>query len=244
MKIKQFLIAVKDRFLDALYPDDIKCIFCGKDVPAPYICDNCLKDDLFNDGNRCVVCDTPLKEGNMICDHCKRNKRTFKKLYCPFIYDGKVRKAILSLKSDGAKYLAKPFAKFIAERLAVEELDFDVIVPVPSHKSSIKLRGYNPAEVIALELGKLTNKPVENALYKSIKTKKQKYLDYENRQHNLENSMILLSNSAVKGKNVLIVDDIITTGATIEACAQMMPRAKNIYACAVARRPDWKLKNQ
>lgn len=238
MKFKEGIIKIKNKVLDALFPDNFKCILCGKDIPDGDICDKCNQEEIYNNKNRCVVCDTPIKEGNIICDHCKNkhNERNFEKLYCPFIYDGNIRKALLQFKSDGAKYLAKSFAKYIAERLTVDQVDFDIIIPVPSHIDSVKKRGYNPALVLAQELSKLTNKPVEDVLYKTRKTKNQKYLDYGERQDNLNNSIILLNKSVIKNKNILIVDDIITTGATIQACAKLLLTAKSISGCAVARR--------
>lgn len=238
MKFKEGMIKLKNAVLDALFPSDIKCIFCGRDIPSGEICDYCNQEEIYNNKNRCVICDTPLKEDNIICDHCKDKKkdRHFEKLTCPFIYDDYVRKAILQFKSDGAKYLAKPFAKYIAERLEVEQIEFDIIVPVPSHKDSVKKRGYNPAFVLAQELSKVANKPVADVLYKTHKTQNQKYLDYNERQSNLENSIVLLDKSTIKDKKILIVDDIITTGATIEACAKLLLKAKSIYGCAIARR--------
>lgn len=238
MKFKEGILKVKNAILDALFPDDIKCIFCSRDIPSGYICSHCDQEEIYNNKNRCVVCDVPLKEGNIICDHCKDKKqaRHFKNLYCPFLYDGYVRKSILSFKSDGAKYLAHPFAYFIAEKLELAQVEFDLIVPVPSHKDNVKKRGYNPAYVLAQEISKIMNKPIEDILYKTRRTANQKYLDYTQRQTNLENSMVLLNKSIVNNKNILIVDDIITTGATIEACAKLMPKAKSIYGCAIARR--------
>ncbi len=237
MEIKNFIRKTKDVILETLFPSNIKCIFCGRDIPSDFICKDCLKEEIFNEGNRCQKCDTPIKEGNIICDHCKKAKRHFDRIYCPFIYDGKVRKALLKFKSDGAKYLAHAFATFIAQRLEVDEVEFDLIVPVPSHKDTIKQRGYNPARVLADELGKILNKPVADILYKVRKTKNQKFLNYEDRQNNLENTMILLDNSIIKNKNILIIDDIVTTGATIEACANLMiGKAKSISATAFARR--------
>lgn len=236
MKIREFFKKLKDKILDIVYPNDITCIFCDNDIPSGYICEHCLKDNLFNEGNRCQVCDTPIKDGNIICDHCKRNKRHYKKCFCPLNYEGKVRTSLLKFKSDGAKYLAKPFAELISQKLEIEEVEFDIIVPVPSHKKTIKERGYNPAEVLAEELSILTGKPFSKALEKTYQTKKQKLLNFEERQSNLENTISLIDKDAVSGKNVLIVDDIITTSATVDICAKLMPKAKNIYACSVARR--------
>ncbi|MCI8555375.1 MAG: ComF family protein [Clostridia bacterium] len=242
MSFKEILKKIKDILLNALYPNDLKCIFCGRDIPKPYICQQCLDENIFNDGNRCQKCDTPIKDDNIVCDHCKKLKRHFEKCCCPFIYEGKVRQAILKFKSDGAKYLAKPFANFIFERLKLDEIEFDIIVPVPSHKSSLRKRGYNPAKVLADELSILSNKPVADVFYKATKTANQKYLNYEERQTNLENTILLLDNSVIKNKKVLIVDDIITTGATIEACAKLLHKSESIYAAAVARRAEWKQK--
>lgn len=236
MKIKEAFKTLKDKILDIVYPNDITCIFCDNEISSGDICPQCLKSSIFNEGNRCQICDSPIKDGNIICDHCKNHKRYYQKCFCPFNYEGNVRKSLLKFKSDRAKYLAKPFAKYIAEKLAVEEVDFDVIVPVPSHKKSIKDRGYNPAKLLAEQLSIITGKPVEDALYKTFYTQKQKFLDFQERQSNLENSITLLNKSAVSGKNVLIIDDIITTSATINTCASLMPKAKNVYGCAVARR--------
>ena len=238
MKFKEKMIKLKNAILDALFPNDIKCIFCGRDIPSGDICDKCNQEEIYNNKNRCQVCDTPIKEGNIICDFCKNqnHERHFNKLSCPFIYDDYVRKSILQFKSDGAKYLAKHFAQYIAQRLEVEQIEFDIIIPVPSHKDSIKKRGYNPACVLAEELSKITGKSLEDVFVKTRKTQNQKHLDYKERQINLENSITLSNHDIVKDKNILIIDDIITTGATIEACAKLLLNAKNIYGCAIARR--------
>lgn len=230
--IKKFV----DWFLEALYPSNIKCIFCGRDVPKnSYICKKCLEEDFFNNNTRCKFCDKPIIANNVVCDHCKMEKHSFTKLTSPFLYKDKVRRSILKFKSDGAKYLAEPFAKFIVDRLIEEKIEFDVIIPVPSHPKSIKKRGYNPALLLAEEISKMTNKPIKEVLSKVTLTPNQKYLNYQERQKNLLNSIVLNDKSAIKNKNVLIVDDIITTGATIETCAKLLKGALKIYGCSVAR---------
>lgn len=237
MNFKDFLRKTKEKILDVIFPNDIKCILCDRDVPDREIpiCEHCMNENIFNEGNKCIVCDTPIKDGNIVCDHCAGNKHAFEKCFCPFLYDGKVRSAILKFKDDKAKYLAKPFAKYIFERLEKEHVEFDIIVPVPSHKKTIRKRGYNPAKVLADELSILTGKPVCDILDKNILSKKQKTLSYHDRQTNLQNTMILTDKKIVKGKNILIVDDIITTCATIEVCSQLLHRANKIYACSIAR---------
>lgn len=243
MNLKQMIINLKNSIFDKLFPNNIKCILCGRDLNTENsICDYCMKEDIFNTGNRCIFCDARIKDGNKICDHCKEKtktiasrKRYFSKCFCPLNYKDKVRIAILKLKSDGAKYLAPHFAKLIYQRLQEEKLNFDIIVPVPSHPKTIKKRGYNPAEILAIELGKLYNKPVENILIKNVLTPNQKFLDYNERQENLKDSITIQNNSILTNKTILLVDDVITTCATINTCASLMKKAKKIYACSIAR---------
>lgn len=236
MNIRNLLTKLKNGVLDAVFPNGFCCIFCGVDIPEGDVCTACQKLDIFNTSNRCTICDTPIKDGNIICDHCKTNKRAFHKAYCPLLYEGNVRSSILKLKSDGAKYLAAPFARLIYNRLQEEKVDFDIIVPVPSHSKTIKKRGYNPTKVLADELSKLCGKQVCDVLVKTTLTKNQKFLNFSERQTNLENTLTLADSKAIKGKVVLLVDDIITTGATINACAALLHKANKVYACAVARR--------
>ena len=235
MSTKEKLIAIKNKFLSLLYPEGMKCIFCDNEVANGQICDECFKEDLWNEGNRCVICDAKILEGNIICDHCKNQKRYFVKCLCPFNYSGNVRKSILKFKSDGAKYLAKEFAKFIYERLQIEDIQFDIIVPVPSHKKTIKARRYNPAKVLADELEKLSGKPVCDILLKTEVTANQKSLGYQERQSNLAGSISIIDKNAIKGKSILIVDDVVTTCATVNTCAKLMEKASKIYVCAIAR---------
>jgi len=236
MTIKNFFIKTKDKILDTTFPDNITCLFCGRDVVEGDICPNCSKSEILNNGNRCVFCDSKIKEGNIVCDHCKTKQPKFQSCHCPFVYNEKTRSSILKLKSDSAKYLAKYFAKHIYDRLTTNKVEFDMIIPVPSHKKTIKKRGYNPAKVLADELSILSGKPVEDILVKTAITKNQKFLNFEQRQSNLENSIYALNHSIIKGKSILIIDDIITTGSTINACASLLSKAKEIHACAIARR--------
>lgn len=236
MNFKEKCLKLKNSILEAIFPSNFSCILCDNEMPDDsLICEECRKEQIFNVGNKCCKCDTIVKEGNIICDNCKENKRFFEKCFCPLIYDGNVRKAILKFKSDRAKYFAKPFAKLIYERILQENIDIDFIVPVPSHIKTIKKRGYNPAFVIAEELSLLMNKPVCDILEKNILSSSQKTLTFVERQTNLENCMVLKDKTIVKNKNILIVDDVITTCATINACASLLHRANKIYAVAVAR---------
>lgn len=236
MKIKETLAKSINKIFDTVFPVEIKCIFCGKELPEDTIfCDECKRNEVLNVGNKCVKCDTIIKEGNIICDNCRDYKRAFDKCFAPLIYDGNVRKAILSFKSDNARYLAKPFAELMCKRVLEENIDIDYIIPVPSHKKTIRKRGYNPARLLADELSVLLDKPVLDIFIKNVITKKQKELSFHERQNNLQDSIIVTDKKLVRKKNVLIVDDIITTCATINVCSKLINNANKIYACSIAR---------
>ena len=101
MKIKNTI----NKILNVIFPNEIKCIFCGKELPEDTLyCDECKRSDILNIGNKCTKCDTIIKEGNIICDNCRDYKHAFDRCFAPLIYDGVVRKAIISFKSDNAKY--------------------------------------------------------------------------------------------------------------------------------------------
>lgn len=235
-KLKEFFLKLKNNIIEGVFPSNYTCIFCDQDLPAGIICKDCEKQDIYNKGNRCKVCDMVIKEGNIICDHCKSHPKSFEKAYCAVKYNQHTKNAILKFKNDNAKYLAPKFAKLIFDNLTKENADFDIIVPVPSHEKSVKKRGYNPALVLAEQLSKICGKPVCDVLIKTVQTQNQKSLNFQQRQTNLENSITLSDKKAIKGKKVLIVDDILTTGATLNACAKLMTKAEKVIVCAFARR--------
>lgn len=235
-KIKQFCLKLKNRIIEGVFPSDYTCIFCDQDLPEGNICKNCAKQDIFNTGNRCTVCDMVIKEGNIICDHCKSHPKSFAKAYCAIKYNDHTQKALLKFKNDNAKYLAPKFARLMYDRLVQDSAHFDIIIPVPSHIKSIRKRGYNPAFILAGEISKISGKPVSDILIKTVQTQHQKYLNFQQRQTNLENSITLSDKKLIRGKKVLIVDDILTTGATLNACAKLMVKAEKVIVCAFARR--------
>lgn len=219
-----------------LFPDDIKCIFCGKDIPLFYekpYCENCEKDLTFNEGNRCLICDMPIKNEAKICDFCQNNKRYFKKAYCPFIYKDKIRQAILSYKFDNRRYMAKGFAVLIAKY--INDLKVDLITFVPMTKNKQKERSFNQAERLANELGKILNIPVLKTLEKIKDTDEQKILDYKERSKNLKDAFRIINRDLIKDKSVLLVDDILTTCATVNTCAEYLSKHATVYVTAIAR---------
>ncbi len=228
------------RFFDTLlFPDNIKCIFCGTDVPdfenKPF-CEVCEKAIEFNNGNRCIICDEPIENEAIVCNNCQKTKRFFKKSFCPFVYSGIVRKIILDYKISNHRYKSKTFAKYIANLITESKTKIDFITYVPMTKKKEKTRSFNQAKLLAEELGKILNVEVIACFEKLKDNAGQKYSNYKERQDNMIGMYGLLPTKLDSERNYLIVDDIITTGATVNYCAGLISkRVKNVYVCAIAR---------
>lgn len=238
-KFVAFMAKVRDMFCKVMFPEDIKCIFCGTDIAdfenKPY-CDDCEKELSFNNGNKCLICSEPIDNEAKVCDRCQKNKRNFKKAFCPFVYDGVVRNSILAYKDSNRRYLAKSFAKFIAKELTDNKVAIDVITFVPLTDKKKKQRSFNQAELLANELGKVLAVPVEDMFVKNKDSKTQKFSSYKERQQNMIGTYSVKNRKFKKKENVLIVDDIITTCATVDYCAGLInKKVANVYVCAIAR---------
>lgn len=228
-----------NKFLNLIFPPDIKCIFCGRDINHFYerpFCDKCASHLPYNIGNRCHICDEPIGNEAIVCDRCQTTKHYFKRAYCPFTYDNMVRASLLSYKMEGKKYLALPFALLIEKYMHDSITNFDVIAYVPMTTISEKARSFNQSKLLAEELSKLTHLPVVHCLKKNFDTKQQKELNYKGRAENLKDAFSVVDKTSIKNKRVLLIDDIITTCATVDECSKAMSKyALSISVCAVAR---------
>lgn len=135
----------------------------------------------------------------------------------PFRYEGPAKAMVRGLKYKGRTHAARTMANLMAKELKKRKGSYDIIVPVPAHHEKEKQRGYNQAELIAQELSRILNIPLGRLLQKCSNIPSQVTLDERERWENVKDAFTLNGNS--EGLSVLLVDDVITTGATMYFCA-------------------------
>lgn len=163
----------------------------------------------------------------------------FRTARAAFVYEGTVRRALQKLKYGGVARLAVPLADATLPTLAevLHESGRAVLVPVPVHPARQRERGYNQAALLADRLARRTGLPLRQLLARTRPTVKQHTLDRAARLRNLASAFALRSPLAAAPEAVVIVDDIMTTSATLETCASVLHRAgvREVYGLAVAR---------
>lgn len=226
-----------EAFLNALYPKKEYCILCGSVSPG-FLCKNCASTVEFIHDRRCLKCGKGLKDSFMdnICPDCKERKYNFYSAYSSFLYRGSGKEIIHRLKYDGKKEGAKVLAKYMADIIISENLDGDAIVPVPIHEAKMSLRGFNQSYLIGESLSSLIKTPLYPCLIRIRNTKDQFNLDKYERKLNIINafSYNLLYN--VKNKRILLIDDVFTTGNTVDECSKVLLNsgAKDVFVVTAA----------
>ncbi|MCH5254107.1 MAG: ComF family protein [Lachnospiraceae bacterium] len=225
-------------FLDLLYPR--RCPVCDKAV-KPFgnlICEECKKKIKYVKAPYCQKCGKELKDKRAVfCHDCAHKEHMYDRGMALFAYPS-VADSIYRFKYRGRQeygaYYGERMASILGDRIL--SLKPDALVPVPIHSSKKKIRGYNQAEVLAKEVGRRLNIPVETKLIRRIrKTVPMKDLSAQERQNNLKKALKICRND-VKLNTIIIVDDIYTTGSTIDAMAKELRKAgvRYIYFVTLA----------
>lgn len=228
-------------FLDMLYPR--RCPVCH-DIAVPggsRICNVCREKLKPITGPRCFRCSKPLKrEEQEYCKDCRKT-RLFDQGIGIFPYGSVLQESLFKLKYEKRQEYGSFYGQIAAvySREIIRNWGVEIIIPIPLHRKRMEKRGYNQAELIAGALGKTLCIPVDSRLMKrKVNTRPQKELDYRERKQNMKNAFFL------KGENryrrILLVDDIYTTGSTIEAAAELLKRngAENVFFLTIAMGAD------
>ena len=206
---------------DLIYPP--VCPVCNDIVSVRHrdICPECEKKLTFIGDSYCMKCGKPVEEYEEYCGDCRRLLHMYDEGRAALVYDLYMSRSIYRFKYAGKQEFARFYARIMYERLGdkMKSWRADAIIPIPVHKKRLRKRGYNQAGLIARELSKRLGIPVrEDIVTRCTATKAQKNLGAGERQNNLKKAFKVTGN-VVKLDTVLVIDDIYTTGATVDAMA-------------------------
>lgn len=231
-------------FLDVLYPRH--CFVCDKSLHEEknsYICESCLEIIKTTEAKRCGRCGIKLGSGitssDKGCPECKSANLRYEKSF--FVYDNSepVRTLIHQFKYKKHICLAAPLGSLLTNLLYKKTIcEIDFVVPVPLHRKKKQERGFNQSELMAKEVCKKLSIPISiNNLYRVKNTLSQTQLSRLQRQQNVKDAFKVKNPGQLFKKNVLLVDDVLTTGMTASECAKSLKNAgtNKVFLIALAR---------
>ena len=230
------IIGIGCAALDLIYPASLYCACCGKiiDEKRTYrLCNECMDGMKWIGVRTCSKCGRRLSEANPtdVCFNCREHPHAFRKGYTCTEYGTHERAMAFALKYDGRSDLAAVMGEIMADRMLAEftaaELRsmYDLALPVPVHSNKKRKRGYNQAALLATVFaGRTGFKTNDGILVRIRETHVMKSLDPDQRHQNIRGAFGLKQGKSeeIKGKSILIVDDIYTTGATVDEIARLL----------------------
>ncbi len=217
-----------DKALDLLFPP--RCVACGR--LGAWLCAECQGEIEIIPPSACRFCALPLPAPGSgdadTCPRCRTREQVLDGLAAYAFHNGPLRRAVHELKYNGLRSLARPLGRLMADRwpqLRPAGQPFDAIVPVPLHRRRERERGYNQAALLARELGRHLQLPVvEHVLIRSRATARQTDLDAAQRRANVQGAFAC-RNAGLSGQAILLIDDVCTTGSTLEAAGSALKAA-------------------
>ncbi|MHA3773167.1 ComF family protein [Verrucomicrobiota bacterium sgz303538] len=228
--------------LSLLYPPH--CATCQKDTEAGvHLCTECAKGARRIKAPYCQHCSQPFDgaiTGSFVCSNCTDREFHFECAVAPFLSRGVVREFIHRFKYNRHFHLRHQLSEWMELGLADERLLQvipDALVPVPLHSARQREREFNQAEVLASLLSKRTGIPVSHCLERTRYTTTQTRLDRLKRIENLRGAFSVRHTSTVTGRHLILIDDVFTTGSTVEECARVLRAAgaASVRVLTVAR---------
>ncbi|MBP7186423.1 MAG: ComF family protein [Ruminococcus sp.] len=190
--------------------------------------------------NRCPVCGDVIGANDRFCADCEGKLNEFSGSFtvrgadsalAVYEYDSVIKPAVILLKNGTCGNAAFALGTALADKIKACGITCDIIVPVPMHRKAMRKRGYNQAELICMEVGRVLNIPVSKCVSKTISTADQKTLGYEERRRNLTGAFAVTKN--VRGRKVLLIDDVCTTGSTFaEITSVLLNAGASSVTCA------------
>jgi len=202
------------------------CPLCRQTFPAAWaapLCAGCLAGISPLPAAHCTCCALPFTAtagSAHLCGRCLKQPPGFNKVFALGLFSGTLRDAIHQLKFSQRVSLDRPLARLLTEKIPANSA-FDLIVPVPLHRLKLQRRSYNQALLLARELGRCRDLPVAvRLLNKTVDTPPQQDLSAAERWQNLK--QVFRVEQQLQGEKILLVDDVLTTGATVRSCSQAL----------------------
>jgi len=242
MKPMRFVSEASRLMLNAVLPP--QCLACKTAVDSPgNLCAACFSTFTFITPPYCDCCGVPLETpviDDVLCGACLADRPSFAQARAVFLYTDVSKNVVLKLKHGDRTDAAVSLARWM-QRAGAPLIDAcDLIVPVPLHRWRLLSRMYNQAALLANALGKTTGKAViPDALVRVKATPVQGGLDRAARRKNVARAFEVRNPRAIEGKRILLIDDVLTTGATASACARTLlsAGAASVSALVIARVP-------
>ena len=219
-----------------------KCMLCGADIfdNATGFCQRCVAKVVFNNKHTCLRCGTRISPTQSFCANCNFDTVYFDNAYSPFCYEGDFIKLIYQIKFGGNAGILDVLANYVAFVVNKHQLHFDEVCYVPMTAQSQKERGYNQAQLLAQKYCQLVDKAPLDVLVKTKQTERQEMLGRAERKKNVNNAFAVSDKTKIKNKAILLIDDVKTTGATLNNCAKALKRAgaTSVVCVTLASTPE------
>lgn len=222
----RYISVIADVFLNSLFPK--RCPICRDIVEKEGICKNCILHLKKVQEPFCLKCGKHIFSAEEeYCFDCMQTPKSYEYGMPLLEYEEDIKKSVLDIKYHNKREYIPVYAKLMAEEFGhrIQKIAPNCLLPIPIHSKRRRQRGFNQAELLAKSLGKYLDLPVRgDILYRKKDTKAQKELSPQERLQNLSEAFYVEGD--ITGiKKVILIDDIYTTGSTIEACTRVLKQA-------------------
>lgn len=245
LSIARFLKFWYNTCLDLCYPRD--CYFCRQSVGEEgHICQECLERLSLHRNPACIRCgaESTLRDGpDFICSDCLRHPPAIERTFIVARYENALRDLIHTFKYRKGLWLTEDLGRYLfatyLERILGAGIHIDALIPIPIQPAKHRHRGYNQTQLLANYLARQTHLPILKHVLKRVNTgiTSQTRLHRSERLQNAKRAYHLTASTSLAGKHILLIDDVVTTGATCNTCAELLRSAgaTKVYVLALAR---------